>query len=90
MAVKIKIPAMFQAAAGGAKTTEVNCKTVGACLKEFADKYPNVRKMIFDEGDHFSGYLNVIVNGQNYHEDFNRVKVKSGDEIYPLIMIEGG
>ena len=90
MAVKVKIPAMFQAATGGVKTAEVNCTTVGTCLKELANRYPGVKKMLFDEGDQFSGYLNVIVNGQNYHEDFYRIPVKSRDEIYPLIMIEGG
>jgi hypothetical protein len=46
--------------------------------------------MLFDEADSFSGYLNVSLNGKNIQGDFNQIPVRPGDEIYPMILIEGG
>ena len=88
--VRIKIPAMFQSATGGAKTAEVEGGTVGECLKALSVRFPALKRMLFDEGDNFSGYLNVMVNGQSVLGNLYAIPVKAGDELYPLIMIEGG
>jgi molybdopterin synthase sulfur carrier subunit len=88
--VKVKIPAMFQSATGGAKTAEVEGETVGECLKALSVKFPALRRMLFDEGDKFSGYLTVMVNGQSVLGNLYEIPVKAGDELYPLILIEGG
>jgi hypothetical protein len=88
--VRIKIPVMFQSATGGAKMAEVEGGTIGECLRALTIQFPSLRKMIYDEGENFSGYLNVMVNGQSVLGDLHDIKVKPGDELYPLIMIEGG
>ncbi len=90
MDVKIKIPSMFLSSTGGVNAAEVGGETVGECLNQLAVRFPALRKMLFDEADRFSGYLTVIVNGRNVQGDLYRVPVKAGDEIYPLILIEGG
>lgn len=93
MSVRVIIPSMFQSAAGGAKAIELkNCKTVGDCLKELRTQYPPLGKMLFDEGDKIAGFLNVFINGQNLKQssDTFTYPVKDGDEICPLMMIEGG
>ena len=90
MSVKVKLSAIFQNAAGGQKTAECNGATVGECLKQLSEKYPAMKKMLFDESDKLSGYLAVSINGKSQQGDFARVPVKSGDEIYPMILIEGG
>jgi len=90
MSVRVKLSAMFQNATGGLKTAECNGSTVGECLKQLADRYPAIKRMLFDESDKLSGYLAVSVNGKSQQGDLARVPVKSGDEIYPMILIEGG
>lgn len=90
MSVKVKLSAIFQNATGGLKTAECSGETVGECLKQLSDRYPLMKKMFFDEGDKLSGYLAVSVNGKSLQGDLNTVPVKSGDEIYPMILIEGG
>ena len=93
MSVRIKLPVMFQPAANGIKTVEVNaneCKTVGECLKYLRNKYPPLGKMLFDEGDNIAGYLMVFVNGQGTDHNKFAYPVKDGDEVYPIMMIEGG
>jgi len=91
--VKVKIPAMFQSSTGGVTTAEVSGATVGECLTQLSNQFPALRKMLFDEGDKLSGYLTVIINGQGLKDSLINVyniPVKPGDEIYPLILIEGG
>ena len=93
MSVRIKLPAMFQQAANGAKMVEVEaseCKTVGECLKYLRNNYPGLGKMLFDEGDNIAGYLNVFVNGQGTNHNQFTFPIKDGDEVYPIMMIEGG
>ena len=93
MSVRVKLPAMFQPAANGAKIVEVNnCQTVGECLKQLRSQYPPLGRMLFDEGDNIAGFLLIFINGRgiNHGSDKFSVPVKDGDEIYPIMMIEGG
>ena len=93
MSVRVKLPAMFQPAANGAKMVEVNnCNTVGECLKELRSQSPPLGKMLFDEGDNIAGFLMIFINEQGIDHGTDRfsIPVKDGDEIYPIMMIEGG
>lgn len=93
MSVRVKLPVMFQPAANGAKTVELkNCKTIGECLKQLRTQYPPLGKMLFDEGDNIAGFLMIFINGQavNHGADRFTIPVKDGDEVYPIMMIEGG
>ena len=93
MSVRVKLPVMFQSAAGGAKTVDLNnCKTIGECLKQLRTQYPPLGKMLFDEGDNIAGFLMIFINGQavNHVADRFTIPVKDGDELYPIMMIEGG
>lgn len=93
MSVRVIIPPMFQSSTGGVTTIELkDYKTVGECLKELRTLYPLLGNMLFDEGDKISGFLSVFINGQslNHSRDTFSYPVKDGDEIYPIMMIEGG
>jgi molybdopterin converting factor small subunit len=93
MSVRVKLPVMFQSAAGGNKFIELNnCKTIGDCFKELRTRYPILGKMLFDEGDNIAGFLMIFVNGEGLNHGMDRFAypVKDGDELYPIMMIEGG
>jgi molybdopterin converting factor small subunit len=93
MSIKVKIPVMFQAATNGEKIVEISdCNNVGECLIALREKYPPMGKMLFDEGNNIAGFLMVFVNGQcvNHLGDKYHQPVKDGDEVYPIMMIEGG
>ncbi len=93
MSVRVKLPVMFQSAANGNKTVELNgCATVGDCLRSLRSQYPLLGKMLFDEGDNIAGFLMIFVNGQglNLEQERLNVPVNDGDELYAIMMIEGG
>ncbi len=91
MSVSMKIPAMFQNETGGVKLVEVDGHTIGESLDELIKLYPSIEKVLFDERDVLAGWLMIFLNGEAL-PDGNRlaVPVKDGDEIYPLMMIDGG
>ena len=93
MSIRVKIHTMFQPATGGAGTIELNnCKTVGDCLTALRILFPELGKMLFDGGDKIAGFLVILVNGENLTRRDNEFAypVKDGDEIFPILMIEGG
>jgi molybdopterin converting factor small subunit len=93
MSISVIMPSMFQFTTGGITRIELtNCETIGDCFKELRAQYPVLGRMLFDEGDNIAGLLNVFVNGGclNQDSDIFTYPVKNGDEIYPLMMIEGG
>ena len=90
MSVKVKISAVFQQATSGAKEALVNCNTVGECLTQVAKEYPPLEKMFFDEKNKLSGFLTVFVNEECVRDNLFDTPVKSGDEIFPVMIIEGG
>lgn len=93
MSVIVTIPAMFQHATGNTASIELaDCTTIGECFKKLRNLYPQLGKMLFDEGDRISGFVNVFINGQRVGtggEVFSH-PVKEGDEIYPIMLIDGG
>jgi molybdopterin converting factor small subunit len=93
MSIRVKLPFMFQSAADGNKTVEVNgCKTIGDCLVQLRTSYPLLGKMLFDQGNDIAGFLQIFINGEglNHGVDPFSYPIKDGDELYPIMMIEGG
>jgi molybdopterin converting factor small subunit len=90
MSVKVKIPALFQFATNGIKTTEVNCSTIGECFKKLCSEYPSLKKMLFDEKDKLASNLIVSINGKIITENVLSAPVKPGDEVLLGMIIDGG
>ena len=94
MSVKVAVPTYLQVFTDNMETVEVNGKTVGECLKNLSERFPDIEKVLFDnDGRLFYSGLNTVaiyVNGADaYPEDLDK-KVKNGDEIRILYMIGGG
>lgn len=90
MAVRVRLAGMFQPAAGGKKTAEFECKTVGECFRKLVGRYPSLQKMLFDEKDRLAGNLLVFVNGDSVTGDILATPLNPGDEVFPLMIIDGG
>ncbi len=90
MGVKVKIPPMFQPAIGGLTLAEIDCRSIGECFSKLSEEYPGLRKMLFDEGDKIAGFLIVFVNNKVVNGDILAAPLKSGDDLYPMMLIDGG
>jgi molybdopterin converting factor small subunit len=89
MSVKVKLRATFQLAAQGAKTAEVNGKTVAECLKDLGRQHPALEKMLLDNKNTLPSYVTIFVNGEKASDGLSQ-PVEDGDEIFPMMLIGGG
>ena len=94
MSVKINIPSYFQYFTSNNNVVEVTENTVIECLKELAEKYPGIQKLIFDsKGTLLNQSLNhvaVFINGVAVHPDELSSRVNDGDELELSYVILGG
>jgi len=58
----IRIPSALRAYTDGQKEVELPAATVSAAMLHLADRYPNLRKHLFDELGGLRSYVNVFLN----------------------------
>jgi molybdopterin converting factor small subunit len=90
MACKVVIAESFRLAAGGLEEVESEGKTIAECLEAAAGKAPALRKLWFTPEGGLSKYVILTLNGENVPIQELGRPVKSGDEIYPILLIGGG
>ena len=75
---------------GDQDVVEVNGSTVGQCLKDLVNKFPEVQKGLFDKDHKLLNYVDVYVNGESAYPEELAKLVKDGDELHIIFMIAGG
>lgn len=84
--VRVEVPSVLAAQAGGQKLFEIEAETVGDALRElpFAD-------LLFNERDEWSEHLNVFVDGVDVRERSGLACPLAGvREVRIVGMISGG
>ena len=90
MSIKIHVLSSLQPFTNNQEVIEVKGSTVGECLSQLIQQYPEIEKRLFDKNGKLLSYVGLYVNGEDaYPEDLVK-KVKDGDEIYILHIIGGG
>lgn len=91
MSIKVKIGPLLQAYSDIPDTFQVNGITVGQCLEDLMQQYPESRSWLFDEG----GLLRVVISINNIEtvtldkEGLDRT-LKVGDELQIFAVVSGG
>ena len=87
----VHLPAALRAEAGGAGHVEVRCDTVADALARLAERYPTLRRHLFDDDGSIRRHVNVFVNSDDVrHLGGTAARVKVGDEIHIVPSIAGG
>ncbi len=90
MSASLQIPGFLRDVTGDASVVTVNGSTVGECLGDFVDRFPDAKARLFDKNGNLLTYIDVFVNGKSaYPEELAR-PVASGDELSLLFLIAGG
>ena len=90
MGVKINLHQTHRQYTDGQGVVEVNGNTVGECLKDLVQLYPELEKGIFDKKGNLLSVLEIYLNGASAYPDELKREVKDGDEIHLLTMLSGG
>ena len=90
MNVKINIPPFLLHLTHKTKVAVVDGNTIDDCLREFGKRFPDTRKLLFDEEGKLREYLDVYLNRKSIYPKGISKLVSDGDEIDVLFVISGG
>jgi sulfur-carrier protein adenylyltransferase/sulfurtransferase len=88
---KILIPTALRQFTSQTDSVEVSGSTVGEALAALTEKYPDVRKNLFNEQGKLRSFVNVYVNDEDIrYLDKDATKLVSGDTVSIVPSIAGG
>lgn len=68
----------------------VDGQTVGDCLRELTDLYPQMKERIFDRAGRLRGYIEVLVGLKPTYPLELSYPVQDGDTIHLIVFLSGG
>ncbi|MFC1972451.1 MoaD/ThiS family protein [Chloroflexota bacterium] len=92
MGIKINIPSFFQRYTDELDTVEVNGATIGECISNLIERFPEMEKMLFYAPDDLDDGVAICLNREvltAWDAPLKR-RVVGGDEISLLVMAAGG
>jgi adenylyltransferase/sulfurtransferase len=93
MPVSILIPAPLRRYVGGARRVEVVADTVGAALAALAEKSPELRRQLYDDGGKLRSFVTVFKGDSNVRDlapEGQPVALAEGDVLTIVPAIAGG
>ena len=90
MSIKVRMPYFLQRVSNGLEVAEVAGSTVGECLKDLVEQFPDIKQSIFDENGELDMFGDIYVNGESTYPEGLAKTVKDGDELYIAILVGGG
>jgi len=88
MSVRIDLQAFLSH--GVPASVEVEGKTVGECLEVLIERFPQMKKILFQRKGTLNGYIEIFVNGATPYPDNLMCQVKDGDVVTALTVLGGG
>ena len=88
MSVKIIVPASLHEMTGS-KVVEMGGATVKEALGDFTRRFPETLEKLFDADGKLLSYIQVFLNKEGTAAEME-TRVKDGDEIWLLFVIQGG
>lgn len=90
MSVEIFLPPMLQAMAGEVKQVTCTGRTIGNCLNELIEKYPQIKPKLLNRRGKPADGVNIFLNGENIPPEMLTRPVGDGDKIYISFIVLGG
>ncbi|HET8677620.1 MAG TPA: ubiquitin-like small modifier protein 1, partial [Blastocatellia bacterium] len=91
MAISIMIPTALRNFAGGADTVSVEADSVKDALGALTEKYPNLKKHLYNEEGQLRHFVNIYVNDEDIrYLEKNETPLKEGDTLSIVPSIAGG
>ena len=69
---------------------ETEGQTVGECLIQLIQKYPELRPVILDASGKIPSHVYVSVNLESARSETIERKLSAGDQIYIILVVAGG
>lgn len=90
MSVDVKISSILTRYTNKQQTAKVNGSTVGECLENLVEQFPELRRVLFNKDGRLQHYIDVYINGESVYPEELAKPVKDGDNLHLLMVIAGG
>ena len=90
MSIKIELSSVFGRYTDNHLVIPVKGSTVGECLYEVVDKYPDLKKIFLDKNGNLLRSYQVFINGESAYPNEMTKPVKDGDKVNIMLLILGG
>lgn len=90
MSIEISLPPVLQAMAGDIKQVSCAGNTIGNCLNDLIEKYPQINPKLFRGKGKLANGVNIFLNGINVLPEKLSSPVRDGDKIHISFLVLGG
>jgi molybdopterin converting factor small subunit len=90
MAVDVYLPPSLQSLAGGFRQLSTEGGTLGECLTQIIQRYPQLKEAIFGLNQTLNKRLSFYVNTENAHPEILKRVLRDGDTLYIMDILVGG
>lgn len=90
MSVMVNIHKTHRQYTSGQETVPVNGDTVGDCLNDLIERFPQMKTALWDGKGRLKNQIEIYVNMESAYPDELKKKVRPGDEIHITVMLAGG
>ena len=90
MSVTVNIPQFLQHLTDDVAVAIVNGGTVGECLRDLVEQFPQLKSLLFTKNGKLLKYLDIYINGESSYPDELAKLVNDGDKLQIIKIIVGG
>ena len=90
MGIKINIHKTHRQYTDNKDIVEATGTTVGECLNDLINNYPDMEEMLFDNKGKLQHTIEIYINLESAYPDELEKPVKDGDELHITVMLAGG
>ena len=90
MSVQLEVSSIFARYTDNKTNIELEGNTVGECINDLVEKYPDMKKMILDKNGNLRHSYDLYINGQSSYPKEMTKRVKDGDKLNLVMLIQGG
>lgn len=90
MSVTVTMSDLLRRATGQSEPVQVSAGSPLECVQEVANRFPILKKWLYDEGPKLKPQVWLSLNGERIYEDEFTRMLKDGDELSIMLAVLGG
>jgi molybdopterin converting factor small subunit len=90
MSIEVYFPPSLQSMVNDLRHVSVTGSTLGDCLDQVIQEYPQLREAIFGLNQTLNKKLSYFINGENAHPEMLKRIVRDGDKVFIMDILVGG
>jgi molybdopterin converting factor small subunit len=90
LSVTVNIHQALRQITNNQATVEVAGTTVGECLTELVQRFPEIKSKLFGKNGKLLNYIDIYVNAESAYPEELAKPVKNGDKLSITLMLAGG